>query len=60
MMNLANHSLDARSILNLNNLRNLVKTQREKRFLLIYRSADTALNLLDFNCCHCYILLINR
>ena len=53
MVNLTDHTEIAGSVLNLNNLRNLVKTKREKCSLLVYRSADTALDLLYFYCCHC-------
>ena len=52
-MNLANHTTNARSVLDLNNLRNLVEAKRQQSALLINRSIDTALNLLNFNCCHC-------
>jgi hypothetical protein len=58
VMNLTDHTTGAGSILNLNNLRNLVKTKGKKGILLIYRSTDTALDLLDFNCCHCKNLLL--
>ena len=54
MVNLADHTEIAGSILNLNNLRNLVETKREKGSLLVYRSANAALYLLYFDCCHCY------
>ena len=53
VMNLANHATDARSILNLNNLRDLVETKCQQRALLVYRSVNAALNLLNFNRCHC-------
>ncbi len=53
MVHFANHTEIAGSILNLNNLRNLVKTKCEKSSLLVYRSADTTLDLLYFDCCHC-------
>ena len=52
VMNLANHATDTRSILNLNNLRDLTETERQQSALLINRSVDAALNLLNFNCCH--------
>ena len=56
-MHLTNHTTVARSIFDFNNLRNLVKTQSEKSSLLVYRSTDFALYLLDFNCCHFNLLL---
>ncbi len=57
VMNLTNHTHITGGIFNLNNLRNLVKTKREKRSLLIYRSTYTTLNLLYLYCCHCDIQL---
>ncbi len=53
MVHFANHTKIAGSVLNLNNLRNLAKTKCEKSSLLVYRSADAALDLLYFYCCHC-------
>ena len=58
-MNLANHTTNTGSILNLNNLGNFVETQRDKSSLLVYGSSDSALNLLNFNCCHCFCLLLS-
>ena len=52
MVNLTDHATRAWSILNLNNLRNLLKTERLESTLLINWSTDLTLNLLDFNCCH--------
>lgn len=52
VVNLTNHATHARCVLNLNNLRNLAKPQCKERTLLIHRSVDTALNLLNLNCCH--------
>ena len=46
------HTTVARSILYLNNLRNLAETQTSECTLLINWSTDLTLNLLDFNCCH--------
>ena len=60
MAHLADHATDAGSILNLNYLRDLVKTQGDEGFLLVYRSADTTLYLLDFYCCHFVYSLISR
>ena len=54
MVNLANHSTCARSILNLNNLRDLAESKSLKSCLLILRITDFALNLLYFYCCHCF------
>jgi len=60
MAHLADHATHAGSILHLNNLGNLVKTQSDECFLLVYRSADTTLYLLDFYCCHFVYSLISR
>ena len=59
-MNLTDHTTVARSILYLNNLRNLVETKTSESTLLINWSTDFTLNLLDFNCCHIRFFLINR
>ena len=53
MVHFANHTEIAGSVLNLNNLRNLAKAKCEKSSLLVYRSTDAALDLLNFYCCHC-------
>ena len=60
MAHLADHATHAGCILHLNNLGNLVKTQGDECFLLVYRSADTTLYLLDFYCCHFVYSLISR
>ena len=60
MMHLTDHAKVAGSILNLNDLRDLTKTKCDQSTLLINGSTDTALNLLYFNCCHCFYSLINR
>lgn len=52
MMNLADHTTGAGSILNLDNLTDFVKTKRKQCALLILWNAYTASNLLYFNCCH--------
>jgi hypothetical protein len=52
MMHLAYHSSDAWIVLNFHNLGNLAKSQRKKSVFLINRSTDTALDLLNLNCCH--------
>ena len=59
MVNLTDHATCAWSILNLNNLRNLLKTERLESTLLVDRSSNLALNLLDFYCCHCINLQLS-
>ena len=52
MMHLTDHSTDTRIVLNLHNLGNFTKSQRKKSIFLINRSTDTALDLLNLDCCH--------
>ena len=54
MEDLTDHATVARSIFNLDHLRNLMEAKSDERTLLIYRSTNTTLNLLDFDCCHSY------
>ena len=58
VVNLAKHTTGARSILNLNNLRDLAESKSLKSSLLILWITDFALNLLYFYCCHCMNLLL--
>ena len=52
MTHLANHATDAGSILNFNNLGDLMQPQSDEGLLLVHRSANAALDLLDFYLCH--------
>ena len=58
MEHLADHATVARSIFNLDHLRNLMEAKSDERTLLIDRSTNTTLNLLDFDCCHSFITLL--
>ena len=53
MMNLADHTTSAGSIIDLYYLRDFTQAQGKKSALLVFGSADTTLNLLDLYCCHC-------
>ena len=52
MIHLANHATDAGIVFDLSDLRNLVQTEVDECFLLVYRIADTASDLLNLYLCH--------